>query len=128
MPTTAEQPFRNPEEEIHWLEAELQKKKEAYSQKHESKEAGESAREVLREASELPESEFHPAYKVDDAKIETHIHAMVDEPHHKQMDELIVFARKNGILNAMRIARKLGAHLLDDFHDRIIADGLFPQK
>lgn len=128
MANTSETPFKSPEEEIRWLEERLKSKKEAYGQTSEAKESAQLAKEVLREASEIPEDKLHEAYRVDDEKIQAHHHALADEPHHKQIDELVEFARSNGILNAVRIARKLGAHLLDDFHDRIIADGLFPPK
>ena len=129
MPTTPEeQPFTSAAEEIKWLERQLKTKKEAYQQTGETKEDEWLGKEVLREASEIPESEIHEAYKLDDEAIQTHAHALAEEPHHKQIDGLIESARASGILNAVRIARKLGAHLLDDFHDRVIADGLFPPK
>lgn len=128
MVNSSEIPFKSPEDEIKWLEEQLKSKKEAYGQANEVKESAELAKEVLREASEIPEEKLHEAYRVDDEKIQTHQHALANEPHHKQIDELVDFARASGILNAVRIARKLGAHLLDDFHDRIIADGLFPPK
>ena len=128
MPITPEQPFTSPQEEIEWLKQQLENKKEAYRQKNETKEDNEISKEVLREASEIPETEIHEAYKLDDEKVQAHSHALAEEPHHKQMDELMNIARGAGILNAVRIARSLGPHLLDDFHDRIIADGLFGQK
>lgn len=128
MPNPSEIPFKSPEEEIKWLEEQLKNKKEAYGQVSEAKENVELAKEVLREASEIPEEKLHEAYRVDDESIQVHSHALTQEPHHKQIDELVDFARASGILNAVRIARKLGPHLLDDFHDRIIADGLFPTK
>ena len=128
MPITPEQPFTSPQEEIEWLKQQLESKKEAYRQSLETKEGGEISKEVLKEASEIPETEIHESYKLDDEKIQAHSHALAEEPHHRQMDELINIARKNGVLNAVRIARKLGPHLLDDFHDRIIADGLLEKN
>ena len=128
MPTTPEQSFTSPQEEIEWLKQQLETKKEAYRQNHEIKEDSEISKEVLRETSEIPEAKIQEAYKLDDEKMQTHVHALTEEPHHRQIDELMNIARQSGILNAVRIARKLGPHLLDDFHDRIIADGLFPPK
>ena len=123
MNTTPEQPFSSPEEEIAWLREQLGEKAESKSK--ESPKSHEYIKEGLKEAVKIPPHVLGP-YALTDDDVSKKITDLDNEEHHEQMDQLMAIAGEKGIISALKIARALkNPHLLDDFHDRLIAELLF---
>ena len=77
-----------------------------------------AAKEIIKEYTASLQSGQTMA--TDDAAKKT-AQILKNEPHAKQVDELLSIAQKNGVLSAVEVARHLkNPHLLDDFHDRLV--------
>ncbi|PIR70512.1 MAG: hypothetical protein COU46_01070 [Candidatus Niyogibacteria bacterium CG10_big_fil_rev_8_21_14_0_10_42_19] len=124
MISTPENPLSSPEEEISWLEQELRERKKKLGSSAGEKERFNATKEILKEAGESPDEVISENYRLKPEEVEKHTHALADESHHKQIDELLSIAGEHGLLNALKVVRKLNnPHLTDDFHDRLIAEG-----
>ncbi|MCH7883401.1 hypothetical protein IIA95_03235 [Patescibacteria group bacterium] len=112
-----ESPFTNPGEEIQWLEKQLETKKRELKETGKETKPEEAAKEVIREyTGQAPV--VTPSLLSEDA--EETVSSLENEPHAKQVEELLAISKKQGILNAVNVARHLNnPHLLDDFHDRL---------
>jgi len=122
MNTSPEKRFFSPQEEITWLRKRLEEKKSIEGGESSPNQQFDAGREVMREIETLPD-EATGAYRLPSDQLQNHIHQLVDEPHHNQIDELMNIVKEKGVRNALRVARGLkNEHLLDDFHDRLIAE------
>lgn len=115
-------------EEIKALEQKLAEKKRELTESGIEVKPEAAAREVVREyiapAAQIPASQTD-----DDDQIKKTAQSIKEEPHYRQIEELLKIAEKNGILNAVEVAKHLkNPHLLDDFHDRIVAELLKEKK
>lgn len=109
--------FKNPQEEIQWLEKKLEEKKREVEETQEEFKPQETAKEVIKEYSLKP-SPIVPVSPPRDTQ--NAISKLQNEPHAKQVEELLHITKKRGILEAVTVARHLNnPHLLDDFHDRL---------
>lgn len=123
MNTTPERPFSSPEEEIQWLRKQLETKSNLGEK--ESRPSHEIIKETLKEAGDIP-SHALGSYALTDDDVTQKRTDLDDEEHHDQISGLMAIASEKGILSALKVARALNnPHLLDDFHDRLIAELLF---
>lgn len=112
-----ESPFASPGEEIQWLKEQLETKKRELKETGKETKPEEAAKEIIKEYTEQAPV-IVPSLLFEDAG-ET-VSGLESEPHAKQVEELLAIAKKQGILNAVNVARHLNnPHLLDDFHDRL---------
>lgn len=115
--------FKTPQEEVKWLERQLEQKKKEALEAGLEREHKELAREVLEKhvQTATPPTD----YQISEEEAEELRSAIEKESHAKQVEELLRIADEKGILNAISVARKLdNEHLLDDFHDRIVYERL----
>lgn len=123
MNSTPERPFSSPEEEIRWLREQLETK--TSPDQKESRPSREIIKETLKEAGDIP-SHALGSYALTDDDVTKKRTDLDNEEHHDQIEELMAIASEKGILSALKVARALNnPHLLDDFHDRLIAELLF---
>ncbi|QQG46347.1 MAG: hypothetical protein HYY55_00675 [Candidatus Niyogibacteria bacterium] len=105
------------QEEIRKLEGALAEKKKELTESGTEFKEEETAKEVIKEYTAQT-----PTTSADASSDETKKAAQIlqNEPHAKQIGELLNIAQKNGIIYAVEVARHLkNPHLLDDFHDRL---------
>lgn len=121
-------PDQNLEAEIKHLEAELEQKKKEMAETGQEFRPAEEAAKVVKEYTKAP-PQMQAAKPQDDSALQKAAARLQNEPHAKQVEELLNIAQKSGILNAVSIARKLhNPHLLDDFHDRLVFELLKEKK
>lgn len=125
MPLISEHHFESPQEQIEWVKKYIESKKQ---QEHIPEETTrferEAAKEALEELEKFPDH-AQGAYKLTPEEIKEKSHALADEPHHNQVDELMNIAREKGLMSALQVARRIrNYHLVDDFHRRLIAEEL----
>lgn len=114
-------------EEIKMLEQKLAEKKRELTESGIEVKPETAAREVIKEY--IAPSAQVSASRASDDQIKKAAQSIKEEPHSQQIEELLKIAEKNGILNAVEVAKHLkNPHLLDDFHDRIIAELLKEKK
>jgi len=111
------------QEEIKALEQMLNEKKKEFAESGTEFKPESAAKEVVKEyasaAAPAPASVQAPAGDADALK--KIADSFQNEPHAKQIDELMNIAGKHGISNAVEVAKHLkNPHLLDDFHDRLV--------
>lgn len=115
--------FSNPQEEVKWLEEQLEAKKKEVMESGESRREKEMAKEVVEEHAQ--KAVASDDYQIPEEEIEKHKSEIEKESHSKQVEQLLHIANEKGIINAIAVARKLNnPHLLDDFHDRIVWETL----
>jgi len=113
------------QEEIRNLEEKIAEKKRALSESGAEFKPEIAAKEVIREYTASPPS---AQTGITDDQTKKTADKLANEPHAKQIDELLKTARENGIHYAVNIAKRLkNPHLLDDFHDRMVFE-FFNQK
>ncbi|MCX6731378.1 MAG: hypothetical protein NTX55_00050 [Candidatus Parcubacteria bacterium] len=90
-------------------------------------ESPEAANEIIKEHTEKsPEKILTEEYRLAPEEIKKQAERIADlrteeEPHQKQILELLRLAQEKGVLNAVSIAKKLNSpHLEDDFHAALI--------
>ncbi len=111
-------------EEISALEEMLSEKKKKFAESGANAEfkPEEAAREVVKEyaASAKPAPDPAVSSGKDSNALKKIADSFQNEPHAKQVNELMNIAEKNGIASAVEVAKHLkNPHLLDDFHDRL---------
>lgn len=118
--------FTTKEEEVEWLRNRLREITETIEGE---KETMEKKREFLREHA-AAEQRISEAYKKPPYEIKSKVEELKKEPHHqKQIDALLQYAEDHGVWNAAQVAKGLNNdHLLDDFHDQLIAKKLWGIK
>lgn len=114
-------------QEIKWLEEQLEAKKKALLEKErssatpsEGKEEREMVRDVIKEASSqnLLLAPATAAVSDDDAKKAAL--ALDEKEHEEVVSELIAMAFSKGMAQAMKAANALkNPHILDEFHDML---------
>lgn len=110
-----EQPIISPEEEIKQLEKKLEEKKHELEESGKEYKPQEAAKEVIKEYSA---GQATPAPAPPNTQAITN--KLQNEPHARQVEELLNIAQKKGIVEAVNVARHLdNPHLLDDLHDRL---------
>ncbi|GMQ95040.1 MAG: hypothetical protein BMS9Abin13_150 [Patescibacteria group bacterium] len=112
--------FTTPEEEIHFLRAQMEDKERALEVRGERMPRAEIAAEKVREYVEKPPEEVLSSghqMKVDEIE-EKVLHFSTE--HEKAVDELVDVVEEKGIKNALEVAEKLGPHIRDDFHRLLV--------
>ena len=80
-----------------------------------------AAKEVIKEYTAKSLQPVSGAQTADEAQTKKAAQNLSNEPHAKQIEELLNIADKKGILTAVEVAKHLkNQHLLDDFHDRLV--------
>ncbi len=115
-------PPKSIHEDIEWLEAQLESKKQALREQGESKEEREMIKDIIKESAPSPltpsPSILNPAS--DDAQKKAH--ELEEKEHEEIIQHLVDFAFTKNLNFALRAAAALrNPHLLDEFHD-LLAD------
>jgi len=90
------------------------------------RERPEIIKEALREHIEkIPEEVLTKEYRLPIVEIKKQAERIgglknEEEPHQRQVLELLQISQDKGILNAVSIVKQLDPHLEDDFHDALI--------
>jgi len=107
-------------QEIKWLEEQLEAKKKALLEKGDVKEEKEALKDVIKEASSqnlLPALAGISAFDDDAQKAVLELN---EKEHEAVVTELIAMAFSKGMTQAMKAANALkNPHILDDFHDKL---------
>lgn len=126
MVLPSEHNFGSPREQLEWVKKRIQEHKEVvpYSPEEAERVHYESVKKALGEMESMPE-ESEGAYKLSHEEIGEKSHVLSREPHHNQVDELMNIMKEKGLISALKVVRGVGnPHLVDDFHDRLIAEEL----
>ena len=90
------------------------------------KEGPEIIREVIKEHIEkVPERGLAESYQLQPAEVKAQAERIsglktIEEPHQRQVAELLQFAQEKGVLNAVSVIKEINdPHLEDDFHDAL---------
>lgn len=89
--------------------------------------APEKAKEILDEHLSRSEEEIAKDYRLSSEEA-IKIAKDIEQKHpedHRQVEALLQLAAEKGVWNASQIAKKLGPHALDGFHDAYIKTLLF---
>lgn len=118
-------PFKNTDEEIAHLRKVIADKEKALETVGIKKDNLASAREVLAEyKTVLPAQAFRPEMTIPKEETKRIVLKLTPESHDKQVNELVLLAKKKGIKNALEVVEKMKSfHLTDDFH-RFMAEYL----
>ncbi|MEK7116936.1 MAG: hypothetical protein AAB837_02115, partial [Patescibacteria group bacterium] len=118
-------PFKNTEDEITHLRRLIAEKEKALENIGLKKEALAPTREILAEYKTAPApSVLHSEYEIKKEEIEKIVLKLSPEEHDKQISELVLLAKEEGIKNALSVVEKMqNFHITDDFH-RFISEYL----
>ena len=112
-----EQKFKNPEEELQFLRAEVERHERAFAEKGESVNTDEiiSQRLVEHKKREIADT-LHENYALKDHETKAIVLDLTPELHDEKIAELIHILQEKGVLNTLMIVDALkDPHLADDF-------------
>lgn len=111
----------NINDEIKWLEERLSAKKMELAEGAVSGEKEKEAiKEVIKEATALPPSDFPGAAVPSDDAAQKAADLLEDKEHSLIVESLVEDALKNGLMHAVKTAEAMkNPHILDDFHDTL---------
>ena len=110
-------------QEIKWLEEQLEAKKRALAEGESSKE-GKKEKEIVRDILEEAQSQNllppPPVPTISDDDAQKAASDLKEKEHEVVINELIATAFSKGIAFAMKVANSLrNPHILDEFHDTL---------
>src|SRR6185369_11727692 len=113
-----DQKFKNPEEELNFLRAEVERHQKALAEKGEQMSQNEVIKTQLAEhAQRAPAATLDKDYALKPHEAESIVLDLAPETHDEKMGEMIQILQEKGVLNAISIIEALkDPHLEDDFH------------
>lgn len=115
--------FKTPEEELHFLRAQVKMREEELLSAGQLEKADESAfHDVIKEYKEIPiEEAVHKSNVIKKEEAEGIVLQLKPEKHDTVMEELLGVVITKGIRNALFVAETMGSpHIDDDFHRVLI--------
>jgi hypothetical protein len=115
--------FKTPEEELHFLRAQVKMREEELLSAGQLEKADESAfHDVIKEYKEIPiEEAVHKSNVIKKEEAEGIVLQLKPEKHDTVMEELLGVVITKGIRNALFVAENMGSpHIDDDFHRVLI--------
>lgn len=112
--------FETKQEEIEYLQKRLEEaKKEAGIEIERQIERG---KEIIRQHSEIPQETIGKEYAFSSEEKLRRVENLKEEPHQKQVEELLRIAEEKGVWNATQIVKGIrNDHLTDDFHRNLVS-------
>lgn len=112
--------FETKQEEIEYLQKRLEEaKKEAGIEIERQIERG---KEIIRQHSEIPQETIGKEYAFSSEEKLRRVENLKEEPHQKQVEELLRIAEEKGVWNATQIVKGIrNDHLTDDFQRNLVS-------
>lgn len=105
-------------EEIRWLESQLEAKKREAASGSEAKPERQIVREIIKEAATAPA--LAQVGAISDDAAQKAAYDLKEKEHEHIIEELVVLALAKGLASAIKVANSLkNPHLLDEFHDTL---------
>lgn len=110
--------FKNPEEELSYLRAQLAEKEQQLDKAGEYVNREGLAHDAIAEYKKIsPIEVMHPSVAMPDKEVNALVLRLKPEPHDHNMEELLGILLSKGVSNALEVvARMNNPHLDDDFH------------
>ena len=110
--------FGTKQEEIEYLQKQLEEaKKEAEVERQ-----IERGKEIIRQHSEIPQETIGKEYAFSSEEKLRRVENLKEEPHQKQVEELLRIAEEKGVWNATQIVKGIrNDHLTDDFQRNLVS-------
>ena len=109
--------FKNPQEELDFLRAEVLKREKEMEKTGEKIEREKIISEKIHAYEDAPKNVLHKDYAMPAEHTDAIVLELSPEEHDKKMEELVAILAEKGMLNTLSIIEKMGdPHIEDDFH------------